>query len=91
VVDWILADWPKVIQGVLGACLFLAVSIYLPILWGAPALTTSWRVANKMLELADVKPGQRVIDLGAGVGRIVILAARKFGARAEGVEIDPAR
>jgi len=90
-IDWIIADWPMVIQGVLGACLLLAVSIYLPIFWGAPALTTSRRVATRMLALAEVKPGQKVVDLGAGDGRIVILAARKFGAQAEGVEIDPGR
>jgi len=44
-----------------------------------------------MLELAQVRPGERLIDLGAGDGRIVIEAARDFGANALGVELHPQR
>jgi len=44
-----------------------------------------------MLNLADTKPGDRLIDLGAGDGRIVIAAAREFGAKALGVELHPDR
>jgi SAM-dependent methyltransferase len=47
-------------------------------------------VADAMLSLAEVKPGDVVFDLGSGDGRIVILAAQKYGARAVGVEIDHA-
>lgn len=43
-----------------------------------------------MLELAEVGPGDVVFDLGSGDGRIPIMAARDFGARGVGVEIDPA-
>ncbi len=43
-----------------------------------------------MLELADVGPDDLVLDLGSGDGRVVIAAARDHGARAVGVEIDPA-
>ena len=43
-----------------------------------------------MLQMADVKPGDFVIDLGSGDGRIAIAAAKK-GARALGVDIDPER
>lgn len=46
---------------------------------------------DQMLRLADVQPGEVVVDLGAGDGRIVIRAARRFGAQAIGVEIDPIR
>jgi hypothetical protein len=42
-----------------------------------------------MLELAGVGAGDHVIDLGSGDGRIVITAAKRFGASATGVEIDP--
>jgi len=44
-----------------------------------------------MLNLADTKPADRLIDLGAGDGRIVIAAAREFGAKALGVELHPDR
>ncbi len=90
-VDFIETQWVVVMQGVFMASLIVIVWVYLPILWGAPWIPGSFRVINRMLELAEVKPGQKVIDLGAGDGRIVILAARKFKAKAVGVEIDPFR
>ena len=46
-------------------------------------------VVDAMLRLADVTPRDVVYDLGSGDGRIVMLAAQKYGARAVGVEIDP--
>ena len=42
-----------------------------------------------MLNLADVKPGDVLIDLGSGDGRIVIAAAKKYGIHATGIEIVP--
>jgi SAM-dependent methyltransferase len=54
-----------------------------------PFVTTPPRVVSEMLRLADVSPGDIVYDLGSGDGRIVIAAARDYGARAVGVEIDP--
>jgi protein-L-isoaspartate O-methyltransferase len=56
--------------------------------WLTPYVPTPMRVAQKMLELAEVKTSDCVYDLGSGDGRIVILAAQKFGARAVGVELD---
>jgi SAM-dependent methyltransferase len=53
-------------------------------------LPTPQSAVVQMLELAGVKPGELVYDLGCGDGRIVITAARRFGARGVGVEIDPA-
>ena len=47
-------------------------------------------VVDAMLQLADVKSTDIVYDLGSGDGRIVITAAKTFGARGVGVEIDPA-
>lgn len=49
---------------------------------------TSNGVADAMLTLAQTTADDVVYDLGSGDGRIVILAARKFGARGVGVEID---
>jgi len=43
---------------------------------------------RRMLEIADVKAGDHVVDLGSGDGRIVITAAAKYGARGLGVDID---
>ena len=40
-----------------------------------------------MLILAELKPGEVVYDLGSGDGRVVIMAAKEFGARAVGVEL----
>ena len=46
-------------------------------------------VADAMLKLAGVRTDDVVYDLGSGDGRIVILAAQKYGARGVGVELDP--
>ena len=54
-----------------------------------PFVTTPDQVTLAMLELAHVGPADRVIDLGSGDGRIVITAAKRFGARGLGVEIVP--
>ena len=53
-----------------------------------PFVPTPMDVAEKMLEIAKVQPDDVVYDLGSGDGRIVILAAQKFGARAVGVELN---
>lgn len=54
-----------------------------------PFVPTPQEVVEKMLEIAQVKKGDVVYDLGSGDGRIVITAARKYGVRAVGFEIDP--
>jgi predicted RNA methylase len=51
---------------------------------------TRHAVAEAMLQLAGVGPGDVVYDLGSGDGRIPIIAAQKYGARGVGIEIDPA-
>jgi len=56
-----------------------------------PYVPTAPKVVEQMLRLAGVKKGDVVYDLGCGDGRIVIMAARKFGARGVGVDIDPVR
>ena len=54
-----------------------------------PYVPTPQAVVERMLELAQVKPGDTVVDLGSGDGRIMITAAQKYGARGFGVELDP--
>jgi protein-L-isoaspartate O-methyltransferase len=53
-----------------------------------PYVPTPMDVAQKMLEIAKVQSDDVVYDLGSGDGRIVILAAQKFGAHAVGVELN---
>jgi precorrin-6B methylase 2 len=55
-----------------------------------PFITTPDEVVHRMLELAETRPNDLVVDLGSGDGRIVIAAAQKFGARGLGIEIDAA-
>ncbi|MBD3885585.1 class I SAM-dependent methyltransferase [Phormidium tenue FACHB-886] len=55
----------------------------------APYVATPQVVVDRMLELAKVGPEDIVYDLGSGDGRVVITAAKQFGARGVGIEIDP--
>jgi SAM-dependent methyltransferase len=57
----------------------------------APYVPTPQYVVEKMLELAQVTSKDVVYDLGCGDGRIVITAAKKYGAHAVGIDIDPDR
>src|SRR4051812_29542704 len=54
----------------------------------APYTPTPEAVVERMLSLADLKPGEKMFDLGSGDGRIVIMAARKYKADATGIEFD---
>jgi len=56
--------------------------------WRPPFITTPGDVVERMLQLAQAGPGDLVLDLGSGDGRIVIAAAQKFGARGLGIELD---
>jgi len=53
-----------------------------------PFVPSPHNVVEKMLSVADPKPDELLIDLGSGDGRIVISAARDYGCRSLGVEID---
>ena len=52
---------------------------------------TPQEVVDEMLKIADVKQGDVLYDLGSGDGRIPITAAKRFGVRAVGIDIDPQR
>jgi protein-L-isoaspartate O-methyltransferase len=54
----------------------------------APYYPTPQVIVQKMLELGELKSGEKMFDLGSGDGRIVIMAAQKFKADATGVEFD---
>jgi tRNA G37 N-methylase Trm5 len=52
---------------------------------------TPQEAVEKMLEAAEIKKGDILYDLGCGDGRIVVTAAKKYGAKAIGIDIDPER
>jgi ubiquinone/menaquinone biosynthesis C-methylase UbiE len=52
-----------------------------------PYVPTPWVIVDEMLKLADIRPGDVVYDLGSGDGRLVITAAKRYGARGVGVEL----
>ena len=54
-------------------------------------IPTPKKIVRAMLQLASLRRGETLVDLGAGDGRIIIEAVKHFGAHAIGVEMDPAR
>lgn len=56
--------------------------------WYVP---TPHEIVDRMLDVANVRIGDVVYDLGCGDGRMVIAAAKKYGTRGVGVDLDPAR
>ncbi len=54
----------------------------------APYYPTPETIVAKMLQLGELRAGEKMFDLGSGDGRIVIMAAQKFHADAVGVELD---
>lgn len=62
-----------------------------PVHVDVPYVPTPETVVSAMLRLARVQRGDVLYDLGSGDGRIVIAAARRYGIRAVGIDIDPRR
>src|ERR1700679_4052557 len=54
----------------------------------APYYPTPESIVERMLDLVQLKAGEKMFDLGSGDGRIVIMAAQKYRADATGVELD---
>lgn len=59
--------------------------------YDVPFVPTPMEVVDEMLRLVDIKPGDLLYDLGCGDGRIVIAAAKRYGIKAIGIDIDPIR
>ena len=70
------------------AMAYVILVFLLPPVLGAPFVPTSNAVVETMVALANIKPGERMVDLGSGDGRIVIAFAQA-GAEAHGYEINP--
>jgi len=72
--------------------LFLLLSglwLIVPALYGVPWVPTREKRIRRALQLANLQPGETLYDLGAGDGRVLLMAANEFGARAVGIEIGP--
>jgi len=82
---------PLLFQIILLLSLIIVISSYMANFFGGMWVPSSMGTVHKMLQLAELQPGQKLVDLGAGDGRVVLLAARQFEANAVGVEIDPLR
>jgi len=63
--------------------------IMIPVMYGLPSRPTRSERVRKALQLADLKKDELLYDLGAGDGRVLLMAAKEFGAKAVGVEIGP--
>jgi cyclopropane fatty-acyl-phospholipid synthase-like methyltransferase len=69
-------------------CIAIWGYLYPLLFWGAIYVPTSEEKIEKMVKLLKIKPGQKVVDLGAGDGRVLVALA-KAGAKAYGYEINP--
>lgn len=58
-------------------------------LWGAPYVGTPTGIVRRMIILGGGKHGETLLDLGSGAGNVLIVAAKEFGMRAVGYEINP--
>jgi hypothetical protein len=63
--------------------------ILVPAIYGLPPVPTKPERIRKALMLANLQPNDVLYDLGAGDGRVLLIAARDFGAKAVGIEIGP--
>ena len=63
--------------------------VLVPALYGLPSVATRPERIVKALQLANLRPDEVLYDLGAGDGRVLLSAARDFGARAVGIEVGP--
>ena len=53
----------------------------------APYVVSPQQIVDRMLELADIRPGETLYDLGSGDGRVLITAVQRYHAKAVGIEI----
>ena len=73
----------------LAVVLLLAWVVLGPVIYGAPWHWTRKETVRRALELCEAKPGETLVDLGSGDGRVLITAAREYGLNGVGLEVDP--
>ena len=80
-----------ILCGVICISLLIFLWICVPTAWGAPYFPSDIKTITRALKYLDLKPDGVVVDLGAGDGRVLILASRLYGSKSIGVEMDPIR
>ena len=78
---------PVIIAGIVVITAFLWVIV--PAFYGLPPISTRRKRIHRALELANLQPGEIFYDLGSGHGRVLVMAAKEFGAKAVGIEAGP--
>lgn len=73
----------------LAAAFLLAWVVLGPVIHGAPWHWTRQPTVRRALDLCAAQPGETLVDLGSGDGRVLITAAREYGLNGVGLEIDP--
>src|SRR5512144_1941204 len=75
----------------LSILLFILILLWMlvPALYGLPPVPTQPRRIRKALKLVNLRSNEVLYDLGAGDGRVLLIAAREFGAKAVGIEVGP--
>jgi tRNA A58 N-methylase Trm61 len=89
--EWMVAYATQVVVVVLGIFLIALASMFLSKRWGAQWVISDDIAIARMLELANLKEGDTVVDLGVGDGRILIQAVQNYPVTGLGFEIDPLR
>jgi hypothetical protein len=85
-----MVDWVLVLAIEVCVVIFVVWIAWSGIL-GAPWLPTPKKRVRSMLEFAGVNSNDLLYDLGSGDGRIIVMAAKEFGAQSIGIEVDPLR
>lgn len=75
----------------IGMALLAAAVIIVPAFFGAPWHPTSKKMVRRILDFCDAQPGEKIVDLGSGDGRVLMVAAQEYGLHGTGLEIDPAK
>ena len=78
-----------VISFLFSVVILSALWMAVPAFFGPPSVPTRVNRIRKALQLADLQPGETIYDLGAGDGRVLLIAASEFNAKAVGVEVGP--
>lgn len=81
---WILLIFCVIIS--ISVAIFYIFSLF-GLIMGAPYVSTDKKLVEKMVELAEIKPGEKIYDIGCGDGRIVFEACRK-GAIGTGIDVN---